>query len=489
MNHLPFNIVVFSSEQLWPSINGIKYFSKYFPALFQELFILATDDENKSIRPAKRLKDFCALECEGLKVNLKRGIGMTTQAIDQCLQGLISKEPDIHWIINVTGGTKLMTLGAARHLNNPNVSFIYRDMTSESWVKIENQEGMLNSRNLDISTGITDEISIRNLLQTMLDKPEGTSLSTEKPIMNYDLRDLTSDLIETDWDWQVCFKKINPAFEKISSGRLFEQFVGLCLWGMGIKKIALNLEIKSGGAAQQSLEEFDICLSHNGSMTLIDCKLRNDPEQAILDQIRKAGEQRRVFGGLNSTILLLRPSLEFSDEQIELMKVRNITFMDRRNNVNFFSDLAEKVNLGCDLPEEVEHSESITREALERRKILDMFQSPISYIEKFRDEKEPDLKVLLSCDSEISKYKKRFQQNWAIFRISSGFIMHLTKTEGEVQDVGQVSKKLGLTSNFIRLKKGPKSLLLYCDLPHGLKGQEIDQRLMEFVGQDLYILD
>ncbi|MEN9672814.1 MAG: hypothetical protein RL553_1079, partial [Planctomycetota bacterium] len=62
------NLVSLSGEQLWPTIHSIAHFGDQI----ENLFILHTDDEAKSARPARSIHNFVASWNKNIKVILPK---------------------------------------------------------------------------------------------------------------------------------------------------------------------------------------------------------------------------------------------------------------------------------------------------------------------------------------------------------------------------------------------------------------------------------
>ena len=115
------NLVSLSGEQLWPTIHSIAHYGNQI----EKLFILHTDDDAKSARPARSIHDFVASWNKDIKVILpKLPIKNNSSEISHALHQWMEAYPNQNWVINATGGTKLMFLGVLDFVNMDNVQNI-----------------------------------------------------------------------------------------------------------------------------------------------------------------------------------------------------------------------------------------------------------------------------------------------------------------------------------------------------------------------------
>src|SRR5262249_464568 len=121
----PTAMVVLASEQLWPNIHGLAYWS----ASLRHLFICSTKDR-KSAEPAERLESLCREAWPGVQVHrLPEGIGMQPQEVHAQVLHWRAEHGGERWLLNASGGTKLMHDGLLPMVGQEDTEAVYRELT------------------------------------------------------------------------------------------------------------------------------------------------------------------------------------------------------------------------------------------------------------------------------------------------------------------------------------------------------------------------
>lgn len=353
-------MVVLASEQLWPNIHGIVHWNQN--SALSHLCIYHTKND-KSQKPAERLQNLTKDLDEGIKVcSLDPPGGMQPEDVLAQIQKWQQEIPADHWVINATGGTKLMSAGAMEMAGKPRTQVVYRELESK-WFELQRIDGQLRSTPLEIPADITDVIPVEALVRAQW-HPRGDDAIEKQSPKELPIVDLVRTGIEVDWNWREVFKK-NGLPYKERSGILFERFVAGVLLELGIRQLMCNV-VARGGA--ESLHEIDLVGNHKGRVVIVDCKLRSEEDEeqgeveAITSQIRIASETRKQLGGLSAKLILLRPNRRLSDAQRVLAETCGLTVLDQREAPTLIKSLAEAFGEN-ELPDSLRQAEEMVLKA------------------------------------------------------------------------------------------------------------------------------
>jgi hypothetical protein len=334
----PTALILLASEQLWPNLHSIEYWK----GSLKHIFIYHTHDERFSVRPAQRLLRFCRIRCPHVEVICADGDGKPESVVTH-IETWQEQYPQHRWVINATGGTKLMFLGAASLIGRPNVAVIYRELEGY-WYHVTTHNGYLQTLSLDIPLDTTDSIPVADLLDVLWGDEESQVQS--QPPQPLDVRGLTQALIHHQGDWRTAFGACGvPLASGDSAGRLFEQYVAAALLALGVPphNVVCNSTIMS--RAGQALQEIDIVVNYRSRVYVLDCKLHSEDSQGsravpLMQQIRDLSDTIRRLGGVGAVGVLIRPNWTFSDEERTFAQDRGLHVLDRRTLGSFFDELA-----------------------------------------------------------------------------------------------------------------------------------------------------
>lgn len=435
------NLVSLSGEQLWPTIHSIAHFGDQI----NNLFILHTDDEAKSARPAISIRDFVASWNKTIQVILpKLPIKNNSSEISHALHQWMEAYPNQNWVINATGGTKLMFLGVLDFVNQANVQIIYRDLTGKPgqiWQVVSRMEalGFLESKAIDIPNDSTDAIPVETLVKTIWGAGGNFSVDFGPPLPNIDLEKTTKIAALNEWNFQKAFQAMNyPA--TAPSGQLFEQYVASILHALGVKNLACNAVRKSHEL--KNLSEIDIIANHKGALTIIDCKMRSEEDEktgkaeTLFDQIRKAYQVGNELGGLGAKIILLRPNRTFSSNEESLAKSYRITVFDAPKITNIIDHFADHFQADS-IPQNLINLQKIIQESQSNQIYQGMGPAPFKH--DWDDQTRQS--GILNINSKLQHLQNDLDQDWAIFSLDDFFYLDLTipkkwikKTKSEIEN-------------------------------------------------------
>jgi hypothetical protein len=334
-------LVILSSQQIWPNLQAILHYREQEAGL-ERLFIYHTADKEHSLGQAVAIEAF-AKKYLGLPVTRFCG-GIVPSDLGRILARWKSEYHFDRWIVNATGGIKLMTFGLFDVVDHPDTDVIYREMTTSKWYVVR--------RGMDNRIAATEMAVDEHLAN---DIPAVDVLRMQNPVASQHQLELVEAArlpiirivelgLETGWDWRGIFQRINQPCEE-QPGILYEKFVAAVLLELGVKRVVLNATRKAGGV---SLEELDVLAHHNGRVIFLDCKLRTHEEEkagkipSLASQIKEADENRRRYGGLHAQGVLIRPNRPFTEVErgfASSFSLRVIAHEDSRNLFNALSGI------------------------------------------------------------------------------------------------------------------------------------------------------
>ena len=357
----PTAMIVLSSEQLWPNIQGLVHWVS--ETKLSELFIYQSNDVERSQAPAMRLHRFIKAQFPSVRTTVSLPGGIGPGPVLRQLNKWINALPDHQFIINVTGGTKTMAFGAMLLVSNSRCQLVYREIDG-SWVRFNTDpDGIIETTPVQINRNITDDVPVSALIKAQMPHDDSVLADSKSPT-EIDLVKLVQRGIETDWDYVRMFDLLENRSKQV--GFLFEDFVSGTLLALGIKNHETNYELRARRSTP--IQETDMVCNVNGSILILDCKLRGAEEEgtkveAIGSQIRQAAEVRRSLGGLSARIALIRPNQFLPDAMLDMANAMKVDVIDQRDNWTWFKKLADFVGVTT-LPEPVRQAQQLLDGAL-----------------------------------------------------------------------------------------------------------------------------
>lgn len=335
-------MVILASEQLWPNLDGFLQWNAKIS--IDHLFLYYTKDLKRSKAPARKLELLVreiAPRCQTHPLVEPGGAqpADVTLAIERWQ---LEVQAD-RWILNATGGTKIMAAGVFRFVGEADCTIIYRELDGH-WYELRrgSDDRSIASHSIESKADLTDRIPVKQLLRLQAEIPEDAVIETHNA-KKLPVFEIARAGLKCDWDWSLAFADAGvKAGDR--GGFLFEQFVAAGLIELGVQNLACNVLVKS--ADGKPLQELDIVCNTAGRIVVIDCKLRSEEEEqvgrveAVTSQIRQAATTRRSFGGLAAAYVMVRPNRVFAAPERALASANNIQVIDATDCARLFSELA-----------------------------------------------------------------------------------------------------------------------------------------------------
>ena len=314
---LPIRVIVFASEQLFPSLQFLLHTAHHFGSALQSIHIYCTDDERRSGAPARRLQD--VMQRWGKKNKLDFSVDITTGemwpvAVRQGLLAWFGRCPDSHWLVNVTGGTKPMSAAAIELTLSTDLSsrrVIYQEINGQ-WVELiqdEEGDGLLDVVQL---SAVADEIippphtldqllSVEDLVATQFSEQH---IITTQSLPLFSIDEATWHVMDQKWHWRTGLSMIGV--QTISNGDAFERYIGVGLAACGVC-LKHSLKVVDSNIEGKVVREVDLVGCYRGQLICIDIKLPGADEHAKGTQLADVAELAHSLGGRGALAIAVRP--------------------------------------------------------------------------------------------------------------------------------------------------------------------------------------
>lgn len=421
----PTAMVVLASEQLWPNIHGLVHWHRQHGGL-QDLFLYYTSAERESALPARRLKRLCE-ECypEVTPQLPEQPLPIEPEGVRNQILRWKQQHPRKRWVINATGGLKLMFAGVLGFVGDEDTEVVYRELSG--WFRLHRTGGVINAQKLTIAPEETDELNIEKLLRAHWAPTENIDCRCDRPV-RLAVRRLTELGIEHGWAWKDVFRAAGLPSDQ-DSGKLFEQFVAAVLLELGVREAAINCTLETTG---QQLQEIDVVVNHGGRLSVIDCKLTGEEDEkrgkveSVTSQIRQAHTTRRQLGGLGAQLMLLRPNREFSAEERHLAEdAYKLTVVDARDSWDLFVRLAQFLGSMGGLPDELQQAQELVRSTRGLRSRA--FDREPEVVRRMTSGSHA--RAVLDLDAFLKQYRDETGQDWSCYRLHGEMWLRAVRPE------------------------------------------------------------
>jgi hypothetical protein len=414
----PTAMIVLAGEQLWPNLHGLVHWHKDL----RHLCIYHTAEHDRSVEPARRLAELCRRLYPHVRVHrLASPGGIRPDEVRTQVEKWRQELPGQHWLINASGGNKLMFNGACSFAGAPDCDVVYREL-SDDWFALTTAGDCLGLRPLDVRPSATDALDVQDLVRIFW-ATDRTVVEFGAPPVRRDVVGLTRALAESPGDWCAAFRRVHPADADPAAGPLFEQFIAAVALGLGVSQVALNVKYRSADGTE--LQEVDLIANHGGRLHLLDLKLRTEEEEkqgrveSITSQLRQAAHTRRSLGGLGARSLLVRPNRPIPADIGLLAKELQLTVLGPDRCADLIGELAAFFGVK-ELPPELQEA---AREAKARPGV-----SP--YCAPRRRVAVLVNKATGNAVANLDAFRDALGQDWVCYLVGSQYHFHCRRPAG-----------------------------------------------------------
>lgn len=362
-------LVLFASEQVWPNLLSIAWY--HAQGGLERVFVYYTDDKLRSAEPARRIKSLCEVQFPGIDCILPdAGLPMAPESVVAQLQGWRQKYPEVtRWVVNATGGTKLMFSGAINSLlawsgaeAAPHWEVIYREQVG-GWYSLQRDEqGLLlaekESPNF-IPQQMLNNLPILRLISTQYQgagdvKWTQADSSTFTVITEDQFDGMLANGDAMNWNWKELFNQ-QEICDEISSGFAFERFLAAAihLLGVPVRQIGLNVKAVNTDTGKEQ-QEIDVIVNKDGRLIVFDCKLLDETreQESFITHLAALQETVRMLGGLNAQSVLVRPNRVTTKDEMLIAEAWRVKLLGWQECKKLFSELGSL--LGIEVPAQMQ---------------------------------------------------------------------------------------------------------------------------------------
>jgi len=484
-------MVLLASEQLWPNIQSLVHWRDQLKCIC----IYYTDDQRRSKQPALRLKEFCEKYITDATIVMPDSpLGMQPADVTKQLREWMERFQGLTWILNATGGTKLMTAGVLRLTGEPGTMVVYKELTRGWFELLRDRDGRaITAQPLNIPPCETDAVPVSTLLETFWGG-EGWQVDVGIPPRQLPVVDIIRVAAENQWNWRRAFEEchIPLMVGKEQPGFLFEELVASILLEMGVRNVVCNVSRKSvqGGVVQ----EVDIVANHGGRLNIVDCKLRTwedevrGKEEKISSQLRQAAHTRRELGGLGARLLLLRPNRSLSETERQLAEACQLEVIDARECSTVITKLARFFAIN-QLNETLQRAEKIIEKAV-RKSLVPRLGTTSPLIE--RCERASRTNHIINLDLLSEDIAREGGKQWVAYFCPPDLVFIRCKCAAEMttdtiqQMVERIFSKWSQGSCRIERSHSRSTCYIFIRADASFQNGQIRDKLQQYVGRSLF---
>jgi len=484
-------MVMLASAQLWPNLHGLIHWHKPENGGPLKHVCICHTASPVSFEPARRLKRFCNEYDPRIKVHLPATpCNLTPDGVRDQVACWRAGLPDSNWVINATGGNKLMFAGAAEFASRTDTTVVYREVGDNTWFRLTFDSGALQAHELAIAPDETDSIPVEKLIDAQWQPTPETRWEFTDP-ERLDVARLVQAGIQFDWSWKKAFGA--AGYEQHASeqnGVLFERFIAAVLLEMGIENVRCNATLR--GATGTPLQEIDLIANHHGRLLVLDCKMRSREDhekgkvEGITSQIRQAETTCRRLGGLGAQGVLIRPCVELGDDERSLANAYRLQVIDLGHSRHLLRKLAEFVALP-DLPQKLQACEKLVDSHVRRTGDANAY-CQTGYRAKARPLPDGNPLALFDVDQRLKEHRRAMEQDWVAYFVDNRIYVHAANpkslNETEIREaLDAILQPDGGVDGNIRISKNK-----WCrfSLKHKSKRRKhVEERLARFLGKSL----
>ncbi|MCS6771819.1 MAG: MYG1 family protein [Kiritimatiellae bacterium] len=328
-------LIVVASEQIWPNLYSIEWLVGE-PAGLASLEILHTADAHRSIQPARRLQRLVERNHSGTVVHM-HPIDMQPARLYEKMASIVAGDPKARWVVNLTGGNKLIAIGLSQAVGKVPAQFIYREIDG-AWYEFRRENGLLTGFPIAIPEDRVNSLPLDELLSLHFSTQHDVRWEGRDPRC-LPLEQLFRAAYSNEWDWRDAFQTCGLGDAGAAAGALFEEVIAALASAFQPASIWLNAKAITAEGRVET--ELDVVTHDSGIIVYLDCKLAlQEDKAALIQQIRDAGSALRALGGSNARGVLIRPNCTFDDIQRSYAASLNLAVIDRSRFTSIVEELA-----------------------------------------------------------------------------------------------------------------------------------------------------
>lgn len=330
-------LVAMTGRQMWSHLDALAQWGDGL----EELVLLPAYDDDRPGGPVERLSRFAERHFPGLFVRVLDAVADDApDAVFAAVAAVAAGPPpagsDVadgdsasaagrRIVVNASGGTRLMFLGAARAAGLiPSVLTVFRD-DDGPWYQLC-QDGSAAALGF-LDRDATERFDITDLLEvTWADERRTVMHRKQQPAPH--LVKAARQCLSGQHFHQAFTKALRSARRLEHAGHDFEGFIQALVLLMGADDVAVSVELRDRG---YGVQEVDLVVNENGRLTVIDCKWRKRPETPIGTQIREAFATRQLLGDDTAQIVLMRPLMRIPAHSLALAADLDVRVVDAQS--------------------------------------------------------------------------------------------------------------------------------------------------------------
>lgn len=306
----PTHLVLLAGDSLWPHLDSLAQWR----GSLERVVLVPPHGAEAAGGPVQRLRTFVNRTLPGVAVSVTAPVNDDAPAeLEAVLGSLVDAAPEGSWMVNASGATTLMVVGADRVARTrPDVAVVFRDEFGP-WYRLD-ADGAVQ---IETDADALDDVNVVELLRaTWSDADNSVKLravhesrpsremvgAARRCIAGTDAMEAFADA----FDRMKRHRDVEWGFE-------FEKFVVALLHEFGLD----HTDVVLGATLlhrRRAVQEIDVVAQVNGRLHLIDCKAGTALYAPIGMQIREAVATQEQLGDDSSRVMLLRPQMPLLEE-------------------------------------------------------------------------------------------------------------------------------------------------------------------------------
>lgn len=424
-------LILIVSEQIIPNLTSVLHYWK--KGDLDAVHLLYTNDELRSKAPARRLAKLLEeirkiepyKDCGDITIELDRiPVRIEPQHVRARVNELLNSDPEARWVLNATGGLKLMAFGPPDLLAPPGTNhrftMIYQERVAGWFDLVRNADGKIDASSAarQPDQALLDDIPVEVLARTQYMGNEALKLLRSDNESKLNILDFVQKANEAKWEW--------GSFSMQAAGTEFEHLILAAIPKMGVKNFAYSVKTVHT-ARSAGMHEADFVLCHKGRVFVLELKLKNEPDDAARGkQIREAADAARNFGGLDAQAILIRPSWLPDEAITDLAIAHRVKLLDQSKMGRLFSEIAGLI--GGTPDEDLKKAD----DSLKAFKDANGYAITGTRVQEMSAKEKLKPNSIIALDDFILKERLEMtQQNWALLQLGACTILAVKKPEAD----------------------------------------------------------